>query len=159
MAVYTLYVPTTKRPVGDLAMESFRNLQTPERLLKHRSSGKATDIHHLEDGYVTMSLAGKQPVQSTGTISGYMLVWRRFKADPVPDPLSPPDEEWWANRRGRVQRAAWAHTPSVCIFPEPGGMISHHPPEPGTTTPGVRGDVCDACWQLPPNPRCGCSQV
>lgn len=157
MAVYALYVPTTDAVAAGLALETFANLEVPQRVLKDRTALHKSDTWYLDDDPLAAPYQRPKVDFSTASKSGYLLVWKRKKADPVPDPLSPPDEEWWLSRWGRVQRAPWRHTPDALMFPEDDGTITHHPPTPPTTTPGVRGDVCDTCWQLPPTLGCDCA--
>lgn len=175
MAVYALYVPTARRPVSGIEMEKFPSREHTGRILKWRNNTKRSKTYYVvererpadqEHGYF-------QDADRTG----YMRVFLRYAADPVPGLLDTPDEEWILEKGGKegiVVRLPWregderlsARSDRLRVEPAPqaGRPLSAADvitPEYEVRVPGLVKPVhpvCPGCDMVPSvTGRCNCS--
>lgn len=177
MAVYGIYVPTARTPTSGLDMECFPSREQTGRCLLNRCQLGADGTWYLRDG--TRSQCWPRPVQQWADAddTGYMRVFLRYAADPVPGLLDEPDEEWLVNpggKRGVVVRLPWQATDGeaaklagdgVRILPS--SAVPARPPArparrltdavPTTALMAPPRAVCTACFQeRHPTAGCGC---
>ena len=113
MPVYALYIPTASEPVTGIRMERFASRELTGRVLLVRNATKRSR---------TFYFGGKAPVRVgdhpeadffQADSTGYMRVFLRMAADPVPQLGDTPDEEWIVEkggRQGKVVRLPWTST-------------------------------------------------
>ena len=171
MPVYALYIPTARRSVSGIEMEKFASREHTARILKRRNNTKRSNTYYVVD-------RERPSDQERGFFqdadrTGYMRVFLRYAADPVPGLLDTPDEEWILERGGKegvVVRLPWTELDERVSAK--GELFSVVPdrgiPRPVGPTPayevrmptGVRPVVkpCKACFVVPSvTGRCGCS--
>lgn len=179
MTVYAIYVPTARTPTSGLDMERFPSKEVAGHLLLDRCTLGAGATYWVGDPIYGRERVWPRPVRKweDADETGYMRVFVRRAADPVPGLLDTPDEEWLVNpggRRGVVVRIPWEASDAeaarlagdgVRIYP------SAVPPAPVPVCPArsrvVRTpsvpvlvslpDVCGTCFQIrSATGVCGC---
>lgn len=126
MAVYALFVPSARRPVADLEMEVFPSREVAGKTLQRRvltGSSRTFYLRHAGRRF-TDHPERAWPVWDE---TGYFRVWLRKAADPVPDLLSRPDEEWLIRETGAVERLAWVDSPETLVLSDTGERALHTP--------------------------------
>lgn len=169
MAVYALYIPTARRPVSGIEMEKFPSREHTGRILKQRNNTKRSKTYYVierercsdqERGYF-----------QAADMTGYMRVFLRYAADPVPGLLDTPDEEWILEKGGKegvVLRLQWMEgedrvaargdrlsvAPAGTPVPSPDAVYEVRPADQVKPV----SKPCAACYQVPAvTGRCGCS--
>jgi hypothetical protein len=106
VAVYALFVPSARRPVADLELEVFASRELAGRMLQRRVLTGISRTFYLRHAGRRFAEHPERawPVWDE---TGYYRVWLRKAADPVPDLLSRPDEEWLIRETGSVERLPW----------------------------------------------------
>lgn len=112
MAVYGIYVPTARTPTSGLEMELFPSREQTGRNLLERCELGAGSTYWLRDPIYGRNRVWPRPIHQwpDADETGYMRVFLRYAADPVPGLLDEPDEEWLVNpggKRGVVVRLPW----------------------------------------------------
>lgn len=126
MPVYALYVPSARRAVADLDMETFPSREVAGNTLKRRvQSGTSptfwTREAHLPHGGHAVKA---WPVWDE---SGYFRVWLRRAAEPVPALLERPDEEWLVRETGGLERIPWVDGEESLILSDTGERALNRP--------------------------------
>ena len=143
MAVYGIYVPTARTPTSGLEMECFPSREVTGRCLLERCEIGAGGTWYLSDG--KGHKVWPRPVRQWDDAdeTGYMRVFLRYAADPVPGLLDEPDEEWLVNpggKRGKVLRLPWEENEAeIARLAKDGVRIypSAVPPIPAPAAPPV----------------------
>jgi hypothetical protein len=128
VAVYALYVPSARRPVADLEMEVFDSLEFAGRMLQLRVLAGASRTFYVRQGRVRQKM-GEHPQRARPVWdeTGYYRVWLRKAADPVPEVLSRPDEEWLIRETGAVERLSWIDGEETLFLSETGERVLNRP--------------------------------
>ncbi|AXH66434.1 hypothetical protein SEA_SATIS_285 [Streptomyces phage Satis] len=117
MAVYGLYVPSSRRPVADLEMEVFASREVAGKTLQRRVLTGTSRTFFTRQSHIRFSLADHpEKAWPVWDETGYMRVWLRRAADPVPGLLSRPDEEWLIRETGAVERIPWTDDTEDTLF-------------------------------------------
>jgi hypothetical protein len=180
VAVYGIYVPTARIPTSGLEMECFPSREVTGRCLLGRCDLGASSTWFVRDG--NRRTTWPRPVHQWADAdeTGYMRVFLRRAADPVPGLLDTPDEEWLVNpggKRGVLVRLDWEHNeaeiarlardgvriiPSAAPAPRPPAAPAPvrrpYPPSPARA-PRVRQPAAEQAVAVMP-PVCGvCFQI
>lgn len=126
MAVYALYVPSARRPVADLDMEVFPSREVTGNILKQRVQSGTSLTFWVRDGKVS-HLDRKHKIWPVWDETGYMRVWLRKAADPVPALLERPDEEWLVRETGSLERIPWVDGEESLILCDTGERALNRP--------------------------------
>ena len=172
MAVYVLYVPTARHTVRGVEMEKLPSIEHTKRILKRRNNTKRSDTYYVVDRERPSDQTRGFFQQADRT--GYMRVFLRRAADPVPGLLDTPDEEWILERGGRngdgvVIRLPWMEGDEWLTAKGELLDVRHDAPHgQSDITPDYEvrqpteaqrtGQPCRACFMVPSvTGRCGCS--
>lgn len=179
--LYALYVPTARTPTSGLDMERMPSREQTGRCLLERNLLGAGRTWFLGDEPARYGRTRPVRQWHDADETGYMRVFLRYAADPVPGLLEEPDEEWLVNpggKRGLVVRLPWAATdgevlalardgvrvlPSGTGAPPPApapARPARHPAAKTPTPPLVASPrpVCGTCFQQrTPTGACDCS--
>lgn len=112
MAVYGIYVPTARTPTSGLELECFPSREVTGRCLLARCELGAGSTWFVRDGNRRALFPRPVHQWADADETGYLRVFLRRAADPVPGLLDTPDEEWLVNpggKRGVVVRLEWEH--------------------------------------------------
>lgn len=126
MTVYALFVPSARRPVADLELEAFPSREVASRTLQRRvltGASRTFYVRHAGRRFTTHP-ERTWPVWDE---TGHYRVWLRKAADPVPEILSRPDEEWLVKETGAVERLAWVDGEESLSLSETGERALSHP--------------------------------
>ena len=154
MPLYALYVPTAHAAVSGLGLERFTSRELAERILKERNATCRSKTFYVSDG----KQPWERPEQAFpwADASGYLRVYLRKAADPVPSPLDTPDEEWVTEpggRQGKVVRLVWSPGTERVGLERKTGLLCVTPRPPRTTAPPSPPPKREVACAAPSCPR------